>query len=89
MDCKQRVREYISRFIYREHELKDDEQFYMLGIQYKPDFSSELFAFIEKGFGVDLSNVVEWEEVSTVNAICATVARLREAQGAAPPDGSS
>lgn len=68
MDCKEKVRSFLSRF-FKKQFLSDDEDFFELGFV-NSLFAMQLVMFIEKEFSITVDNSdLNIENFKSINAI--------------------
>ncbi|MBN1040264.1 acyl carrier protein [Clostridium botulinum] len=68
MENKEKVRKYLGRF-FRKHVIEDDEDIFELGFV-NSLFAMQLVMFIEKEFGVSISNEdLDLKNFRTINSI--------------------
>jgi acyl carrier protein len=73
-EIKQRVREFLSRYL-RQHELRDDEDIFGTGFV-NSLFAMQLVMFVEKEFGIAVeSDDLDLENFRSVDAITGLVCR--------------
>ncbi|MBN1050261.1 phosphopantetheine-binding protein [Clostridium botulinum] len=72
MENKEKVRKYLGRF-FRKHVIEDDEDIFELGFV-NSLFAMQLVMFIEKEFGVSISNEdLDLKNFRTINSIVSLV----------------
>lgn len=78
MDDKQKIREFVGRFV-RGHELRDDEDIFASGFV-NSMFAMQLVQFVEEAFGVVCeSEDLEIDNFRSIDALSAFVERKRGA----------
>ena len=78
MDDKQRIREFVGRFV-RGHDLRDDEDIFATGFV-NSMFAMQLVQFVEQTFGITCeSDDLEIDNFRSIDALAAFVERKRAA----------